>query len=69
MPKSNKINDQDNDDDDEFNLDSLLDEITFGKYQMFIFALIAFPIALNGIFSSSYIFTAGNLNYRYHKGV
>ena len=74
MPKS-KINDRENndddddDDDDEFNLDSLLSEITFGKYQMFIFGLIAFPIALNGIFNSSYIFTAGNLNYRCHKMV
>ncbi|CAO1437133.1 unnamed protein product [Diamesa serratosioi] len=67
MPKSNKVNDHDNHNDDEFNLDSLLDEIKFGKYQMFIFVLIAFPIALNGIFSSSYIFTAGNLNYRCHK--
>lgn len=49
----------------DFDLDAVLDnEIKFGKYQIFIFILIAFPIALNGIFSNSYIFTAGSLNYR-----
>jgi hypothetical protein len=49
----------------EFELDDVLDqEIKFGKYQLIIFALIAFPIALNGIYSNAYIFTAGNLNYR-----
>lgn len=48
-----------------FDLDETLDnEIKFGKYQLIIFGLIAFPIALNGIFSNAYIFTAGNLNYR-----
>ena len=48
-----------------FDLDETLDnEIKFGKYQLVIFGLIAFPIALNGIFSNAYIFTAGNLNYR-----
>lgn len=50
----------------EFDLDEVLDkEIKFGKYQLFIFALIAFPIALNGIFSNAFVFTAGNLNYRW----
>jgi hypothetical protein len=49
----------------DFDLDEVLDkEIKFGKYQLLIFALIAFPIALNGIFSNAYIFTAGKLNYR-----
>ncbi|CAG9808337.1 unnamed protein product [Chironomus riparius] len=48
-----------------FDLDETLDnEIKFGKYQLIIFGLIAFPIALNGIFSNAYIFTAGSLNYR-----
>lgn len=48
-----------------FDLDEVLDaEVKFGKYQIVQFLLIAFPIFLNGIFSSSYIFTAGTLNYR-----
>lgn len=48
-----------------FDLDEVLEsEIKFGKYQIFQFLLIAFPIFLNGIFTSSYIFTAGSLNYR-----
>ncbi|KAG5672758.1 hypothetical protein PVAND_002855 [Polypedilum vanderplanki] len=48
-----------------FDLDEVLDkEIKFGKYQIIIFVLIAFPITLNGVYSSAYIFTAGNLNYR-----
>lgn len=48
-----------------FDLDEVLDaEVKFGKYQIVQFMLIAFPIFLNGIFSSSYIFTAGTLNYR-----
>lgn len=48
-----------------FDLDETLDnEIKFGKYQIFIFLLIAFPIALNGIYSGAYVFTAGYLNYR-----
>lgn len=49
-----------------FDLDEVLDaEVKFGKYQIVQFLLIAFPIFLNGIFSSSYIFTAGTLNYRW----
>jgi hypothetical protein len=47
-----------------FDLDEVLEEIKFGKFQIIVFALIAFPIFLNGIFSSAYIFTAGTLNYR-----
>lgn len=48
-----------------FDLDEVLDrEIKFGSFQILIFILMAFPIFLNGIASSSYIFTAGNLNYR-----
>lgn len=47
-----------------FDLDEVLEkEIKFGKYQIVQFILIAFPIFLNGVYSS-YIFTAGNLNYR-----
>lgn len=49
-----------------FDLDEVLDsEVKFGKYQIAQFLLIAFPIFLNGIFSSSFIFTAGSLNYRF----
>lgn len=51
---------------DYFDLDEVLEsEIKFGKYQIFQFLLIAFPIFLNGIFTSTYIFTAGTVNYRY----
>lgn len=47
-----------------FDLDTVLEtEIKFGKYQIAQFFLIAFPIFLNGVYAS-YIFTAGNLNYR-----
>lgn len=50
---------------DYFDLDEVLEaEVKFGKYQIAQFLLIAFPIFLNGILSSSYIFTAGSLNYR-----
>lgn len=48
-----------------FDLDEVLEkEVKFGKFQVLIFFFIAFPIFLNGISSSSYIFTAGTLNYR-----
>jgi hypothetical protein len=51
--------------DDDFDLDEILDnEVKFGKYQIMIFVLIALPIALNGIYSNAYIFTAGSVNYR-----
>lgn len=49
-----------------FDLDDVLEnEIKFGRFQIVIFFLIAFPIFLNGISSNSYIFTAGTVNYRY----
>lgn len=48
----------------EFDLDIVLEEVKFGRYQIMIFLMIGLPIALNGVFSTSYIFTAGNLNYR-----
>lgn len=48
-----------------FDLDEVLeDEVKFGKYQIAQFLLIGFPIFLNAIFCSSYIFTASTLNYR-----
>lgn len=52
-------------DESDFDLDAVLDnEIKFGKYQWFIFLLIALPLTANGVFSNAYIFTAGYLNYR-----
>lgn len=46
-------------------LDDLLREIgKFGNYQIFIFTLLAFPIMLSGAYSVSFVFTAGDLNYR-----
>ena len=49
----------------EFDLDSILDnEIKFGKYQWLIFLFIALPLVLSGVIGSSYVFTAGVLNYR-----
>jgi hypothetical protein len=49
----------------EFDLDTVLEkEIKFGKYQILIFIIIALPIFMNGIYTGSYIFTAGSLNYR-----
>lgn len=48
-----------------FDLDEVLEEeVKFGKYQVIQFFLIGFPIFLNSIFCTSYIFTAGTLNYR-----
>lgn len=50
---------------DHFDLDEVLEkEIKFGAFQISIFALISLPVFLNGIACSSYIFTAGTLNYR-----
>lgn len=46
-------------------LDDLLKEIGgFGRYQIFIFTLFALPIMLSGAYSVSFVFTAGDLNYR-----
>lgn len=50
----------------EFDLDKVLDEIKMGKYQIYIFLLISLPIFIAGV-QSSFIFTAGQLNYRSRK--
>ncbi|CRK94736.1 CLUMA_CG008236, isoform A, partial [Clunio marinus] len=46
-------------------LDNILEnEVKFGKFQIIIILLIAFPIFLNGVQTITFIFAAGNLNYR-----
>ncbi|XP_069690607.1 solute carrier family 22 member 4-like isoform X2 [Periplaneta americana] len=48
-------------------LDEILDELGhFGKFQLISFLLISFPIIFSATFALSYIFTAGDLNYRCH---
>lgn len=37
---------------------------SFGKFQLYNYALFAIPICLSGIFSLTYVFTAMNLDYR-----
>lgn len=36
----------------------------FGKFQIINYILISFPVLLSGAFSLSYVFTAGQLEYR-----
>lgn len=52
--------------DDESDLSYILNDIggSFGKFQLFNYAIIAIPICLSGIFSLTYVFTAMNLDYR-----
>ncbi|PSN47341.1 hypothetical protein C0J52_20014 [Blattella germanica] len=46
-------------------LDEILDELgLFGRFQSITFLLISFPIIFSAIFALSYVFTAGDLNYR-----
>jgi hypothetical protein len=46
-------------------LDEILDELGhFGKFQTISLLVISFPIIFSAIFALSYIFTAGDLNYR-----
>lgn len=37
---------------------------SFGRFQLYNYALFAIPICLSGIFSLTYVFTAMNLDYR-----
>lgn len=47
-------------------LDFILQQIgQCGKFQIIVFLLISVPMILNAIFSVTYVFTAGNLVYRY----
>ncbi|XP_021942807.1 organic cation transporter protein-like isoform X1 [Zootermopsis nevadensis] len=46
-------------------LDEILDEVGhFGKFQAVNYALVGFPILLSAAFALSYVFTAGDLEYR-----
>lgn len=50
---------------DDINLDGVLEEVgRFGRFQMRQYALMILPIIFNALFTLSYVFTAGNLNYR-----
>lgn len=46
-------------------LDVILNELgSFGKYQIKNYIIFTLPIIFNAIFSLSYVFEAGDLNYR-----
>lgn len=49
----------------EFDLESILSDLgAFGKFQIFIYSLTILPILLISCLGLSYIFTAGQLEYR-----
>ncbi|XP_058838024.1 organic cation transporter protein-like [Topomyia yanbarensis] len=55
MPKS----------EDDIDLDGVLNEIgQFGRFQVRQYGLMIIPIIFNALFTLSYVFTAGNLDYR-----
>lgn len=55
MPKS----------EDDIDLDEVLTEIgQFGRFQVRQYVLMTIPIIFNAFFTLSYVFTAGNVNYR-----
>jgi hypothetical protein len=46
-------------------LDEILDEVGhFGKFQAINYLLVGFAILLSAAFTLSYVFTAGDLEYR-----
>lgn len=50
----------------EFDLEAILSDLgAFGKFQIFIYSLTILPILLISCLGLSYIFTAGQLEYRY----
>lgn len=50
---------------DDVDLDGVLHEIgQFGRFQVRQYGLMVLPIIFNALFTLSYIFTAGNLEYR-----
>lgn len=52
----------------ELDLESILSDLgEFGKFQVFIYSLTILPILLISCFGLSYIFTAGQLEYRLVK--
>ncbi|XP_069682785.1 organic cation transporter protein-like isoform X3 [Periplaneta americana] len=49
----------------DLDLDKILDEVGhFGRFQAINYLLVGFPILLSAMFALSYIFTAGDLDYR-----
>jgi MFS transporter, OCT family, solute carrier family 22 (organic cation transporter), member 4/5 len=51
--------------DEKFDLDSVLMQLgQFGKYQFKNYFFIVIIVIFNAIFTLSYVFTAGNINYR-----
>lgn len=50
----------------EKHLDLILEEVgQFGKFQKIIYFLIVIPLALSATYKFGYVFTAGDLNYRW----
>ncbi|XP_053690010.1 organic cation transporter protein-like [Sabethes cyaneus] len=50
---------------DDIDLDGVLSQIgQFGRFQIRQYAFMVIPIIFNAFFTLSYVFTAGNLNYR-----
>lgn len=50
----------------DFDLDRILVELgQFGKFQIINYFLLCIPVALSAIYALSYVFTAGDLEYRY----
>lgn len=50
----------------ELDLEAILSDLgAFGKFQIIIYSLTILPILLISCFGLSYIFTAGQLEYRY----
>lgn len=49
----------------DFDLDRILVELgQFGKFQIINYFLLCIPVALSAIYALSYVFTAGDLEYR-----
>lgn len=47
------------------NIDVILDSLeNFGKFQITNYGIVAFSVLLSGVFTMTYVFTAGNLEYR-----
>ncbi|GAB0089512.1 solute carrier family 22 member 3 [Sergentomyia squamirostris] len=50
-----------------FNLDLLIQQIgPFGKFQLINYLLICLPIAMTAMYTLTFVFTAGDLDYRCH---
>lgn len=52
----------------EFDVDVILTELGgFGKFQTINFSLICLSVIVSAVTSLTYVFTTGNLNYRWVK--